>query len=144
MSKTLRDLQASATHRRWSSEAIMNDWLTEQGVTDPELRIAAKHYFESTGKFTPDRGPTLRAVGELRTDEVIPLGTLAPHRSQYTPETAPVGGELRTLLRKANLDLSQSYTEAQVTDAFDRSPLGTLERIAVRHLLGERGCLRKG
>jgi hypothetical protein len=27
MSKTLRDLQAAATHRRWSTEEKMNDWL---------------------------------------------------------------------------------------------------------------------
>jgi hypothetical protein len=54
-----------------------------------------------------------------------------------------VGGELRTLLRKAGLNIRESYSEATVDEALDRAGFGVTERIATKHLLAERGCLRR-
>jgi hypothetical protein len=84
MSKTLKDLMAAATHRRWSTEDRMNAWLTEQGIDDPETRIAAKHFFESTGRYSPGRGPTISAQTGLATEQVRDDG-LATDRARYTP-----------------------------------------------------------
>jgi hypothetical protein len=91
MAKHLEDLMAAATYRRFSSERNLDQWLTEQGVTDPTTRIGVKHYFESVGKFIPSRGEQISAVGELRTDEVLTLGSLATDlpRHRYTPVSPP-------------------------------------------------------
>jgi hypothetical protein len=137
--KQLKDLMAAATHRRFSSEPMVDEWLDAQHISDPTLRIAAKHAFEASGKFTP--GHQMRA--NLATDAVLSLGTLATARARQTPSASPVGAELRALLKKARLNIQESYAEATVDDALDRAGLGITERIATKHCLAEHGCLRR-
>jgi hypothetical protein len=74
----LKDLAASAALQRVRSERKINRWLQEQGITDPETRIAVKHQLMAQGLATDDQPP----VGTMRTD-----------LSRYSPATTPLGPE---------------------------------------------------
>jgi hypothetical protein len=140
MTKHVRDLMARAqASYRFSTEARLDEFLEGQRLS-PEERISFKLEMQRTGRWQP-QGHQLSA--RLATDEGYVPGRLATDRSQYTPATAPVGREMGTLLKKAGLTLQESYAEATVDEALDRASLGVTDRIAVKHLLAERGCLRR-
>jgi hypothetical protein len=126
--KRLRDLAASARGRCFGSEAEVNQWLDEQRLYDPLARISLKL--------------ELMAQGELSTDQGAPTFHLATDRSQYRAESQPVSREMQTWLRRAGLDLTRTYTEQEVTEAFERAGLDTTARMSVRAELYDRQRIR--
>jgi hypothetical protein len=140
MSKTLRDLQAGTKYRKFSSEQDLDEFLREKFPrADATERISMKISLAAAQKFS------LTAAGELRTDEVLEFDRLASDlpRHRYQPETSPVSAEMTRLLRRAGLSLDRSYSDAEVSSALEVAQIGVMERIAVKHLMAERGCLRR-
>src|SRR2546426_2709037 len=115
---TPRDLAARAAGHRFGSEADMNQWLAQQGISDPTERLSYKI--------------ELMANGALATDQSYPPGTLATDVARHTPETAPLGPEMRTLFRRAGLDPARSYASGELNDLLDRAGLDAESRMAIK------------
>jgi hypothetical protein len=120
--KQLKDLMAAATYRRFSSEQVVNDWLDEQRVTDPTMRIAAKMSLEASGKFTPGRRLTA-AGGD-------------------SPRVLDPRNEIDRLARRAGVRDHQGYTVDQLDTLLEQTPFGPTEKIAIKHRLEELAMLR--
>ena len=129
--KQLQAVLASARSHDFTSEAEVDAYLLERGLTDPTERICAKHTLEASGQLD------LRAAGEMATDQVTDYG-LATDRQRYQPEPPGVSREIQTLMRKAGLGPDQTYTEAQLDEALSRAAIGTVERVAVKTSLLQR------
>jgi hypothetical protein len=123
----LKDLAASAAGRRFRSEGDVNRWLQEQGIVDSETRIAVKHQLLAQG---------------LATDDQPPLGTMRTDLSRHTPETTPLGPEMRALFRKAGLDPARSYSSGELNDLLDRAGLDPVSRMSIKLELDSRHHLR--
>jgi hypothetical protein len=139
MTKHLKDLMARGEVHRFRDEGRLDEFLDGERLS-AEQRIAFKLEMLRTGRWRP-QGPTLRAAS-LATDEAVTPGTMVTDRRRHTPETAPVGREIAALLRKAGLNLQERYTEADITEALDRSGLDVTEKIAVRAELYDRQRVR--
>ena len=127
MSKRYHEILASAAGHHFRDEASVNAWLDSQRVTDPTTRIAVKIAIEASGErlaTDQDHGGGF----SLATDSAVP----------YQTKGAPVGRELGVWLRKAGLDVTQTYTLAQVDAALGASGLGLLERMALKSELFDR------
>jgi hypothetical protein len=120
--KQLKDLMAAATHRRFSSAQIMDDWLDEQHISDPTLRIAAKLSLEASGKFTPGR--RLAAAGG------------------DNPRVLDPRNEIDRMARRAGVRDHQGYTVDQLDGLLEQTPFGPTDRIAIKHRLEELAMLR--
>jgi hypothetical protein len=138
--KTLRDLQAAAQHYRFSSEATLDQWLTDKGVRDPETRIALKHYFEACGKLT------LRAQGDLATDQSYAPGTLATDRARVTPVSPPPTyppGMSRVERLLQSMGVTYPHTLAELETKMTQRGLDATEKIACK-LEAQQHQLLKG
>lgn len=129
MSKRYHDLLATAVRedRKFASEQDVSDYLDAQGVHDPTERIAFKI--------------SMAAAGELGTDQPQAFD-LATDRAVYRPQVAPLGREIAVLLRRAGLSVDRSYSQADITEALNRSDLALEEKMAIRIELGDRGLMR--
>ncbi|HEX9872526.1 MAG TPA: hypothetical protein VGC99_28800 [Candidatus Tectomicrobia bacterium] len=114
--KQLRDLLAAATHRRFSSEQMVNTWLDAQRIRDPEIRIAAKL--------------SLAAAGKLATDQDRPAGPLA------------IDAGLQHLLDRIGVRSGRSYDEHHVDQMLQDGGITDIEtRLRIKSELGMRNQL---
>jgi hypothetical protein len=114
--KQLKDLMAAATHRRFSSEQMVNDWLDTQRIRDPEIRIAAKL--------------SLAAAGKLATDQ------------EDRPAPGPRDAGLQHLLDRIGVRPGRGYDEHHVDQMLQDGGVVDIEtRLRVKAELGMRNQL---
>lgn len=103
---------------------------------DPETKIAVRHQIQAQAVER-----RMSAQG-LATDQGLTFGELATDRHQHQPETPPLGAEMRALYRKARLDPSRAYSQAEVDQALADSGLDVTSRIALKTELAMRQQVR--
>jgi hypothetical protein len=114
--KQLKDLMAAATHRRFASEQMVNDWLDAQRIRDPETRIAAKL--------------SLAAAGKLATEQ------------DRTPGPGAIDAGLQHLLDRIGIRPGRSYDEQHVDQMLQEGGVVDIEtRLRVKSELGMRNQL---
>jgi len=132
MSTRYHDILASSQGKRFATEADVNQFLDDAGLRDPTERIAAKLYLAS-----------VQASAELATDQTVTFD-LASDRARQAVPGATATPELDHWMRRAGIDSTRDYHDAELTDLFRASDLDIPSRVAVRHHLGSIGRLRAG
>jgi hypothetical protein len=102
---------------------------------DPAERAAVKIEIDAC------RAEKRISASGLATDQTLAPGHM--HTDTTAPrDMAPLGPEMRALFRKARIDPSRSYSQAELNDALDRSELDPASRIAIKVQMAEMGQQR--